>query len=91
MDSNGQMFLDSIHTFIESNKILIATDSKQIIDFCKLNSMNCVKTSSKCLTGTDRVAEVAKKIKKNVYIFLKFIFNFFKIIFRIIRRAIIDY
>ena len=30
--------------------------------------MNCIKTSSKCLTGTDRVAEVAKKIKKNFYI-----------------------
>ena len=53
---------------VESSKILIATDSKQIIDFCKLNSMNCIKTSSKCLTGTDRVAEVAKKIKKNFYI-----------------------
>ena len=52
---------------VESNKILIATDSKQIIDFCKLNSMNCIKTSSKCLTGTDRVAEVAKKLK-NFYI-----------------------
>ena len=29
--------------------------------------MNCIKTSSKCLTGTDRVAEVAKKLK-NFYI-----------------------
>ena len=29
--------------------------------------MNCIKTSSKCLTGTDRVAEVAKKLKKFLY------------------------
>jgi 3-deoxy-manno-octulosonate cytidylyltransferase (CMP-KDO synthetase) len=53
---------------VDGNKILIATDSRQIIHFCKLNSINSVKTSSKCLTGTDRVAEVAKKIKKKFYI-----------------------
>ena len=30
--------------------------------------MNCVITSKKCLTGTDRVAEVANKIKSDIYI-----------------------
>jgi len=53
---------------VDNNKILIATDSRKIIKFCKLNSINCIKTSSNCITGTDRVAEVAKKIKKSFYI-----------------------
>lgn len=53
---------------VENNKILVATDSRKIIDFCKLNSMNWIKTSSSCLTGTDRITEVARKIKKKLYI-----------------------
>ena len=48
--------------------IIIATDSHIISSHCKLNKMNFIITSNKCLTGTDRVAEVAKKIKKKFYI-----------------------
>jgi 3-deoxy-manno-octulosonate cytidylyltransferase (CMP-KDO synthetase) len=48
--------------------IIIATDSEKIVQHCILKKMNFIKTSDKCLTGTDRVAEVSKKIKKTFYI-----------------------
>lgn len=43
-------------------KILVATDSNKIFDFCKLNNIEVCLTSSKCITGTDRVAEVAENL-----------------------------
>ena len=66
-----------IKTFIQCNKvikkdkILIATDSKRIKKVCNQYNVNCIITSKKCLTGTDRVFEVAKKIKKKFYINLQ--------------------
>lgn len=53
---------------VSEDKILVATDDKRIIKVCKKYSINSVMTSKKCLTGTDRVAEVSKKIRKNFYI-----------------------
>ena len=54
---------------VESQKkIFVATDSKKILNFCKKEKINVIMTSSKCLTGTDRVADVAKKIKADFYI-----------------------
>ena len=44
----------------DSSQIIVASDSTKIINFCKKNQINAISTSSKCLTGTDRVAEVAK-------------------------------
>ena len=53
---------------VAKKNIIIATDSKKITDHCKKESLNFIMTSKKCLTGTDRVAEVSKKIKKDFYI-----------------------
>lgn len=53
---------------VSKNKILVATDHKKILDFCKKENINCIITSKNCLTGTDRIAEVSKKIKAKVYI-----------------------
>ena len=53
---------------VDHSKILVATDDKKILNLCKKNNINVMMTSNKCLTGTDRVAEVAKKIKKKFYI-----------------------
>ena len=51
-----------------SQNIIVATDNKKIAIFCNNKNINYIMTSPKCLTGTDRVAEVAKKIKKkNIY------------------------
>tara|TARA_Y100001958_G_C21214811_1_gene540290 strand:+ start:1223 stop:1957 length:735 start_codon:yes stop_codon:yes gene_type:complete len=49
-------------------QIIIATDDKRISTLCEKNYMNYIITSKKCLTGTDRVAEVSKKIKSDTYI-----------------------
>ncbi len=51
----------------ESN-IVVATDSELIKKVCIQNQIKVLITSKRCLTGTDRVAEVAKKIKKKFYI-----------------------
>jgi 3-deoxy-manno-octulosonate cytidylyltransferase (CMP-KDO synthetase) len=40
--------------------IVVATDDKRIFSFCESENINVIFTSNKCLTGTDRVAEVAK-------------------------------
>ena len=53
---------------VHQSKILVATDDKKILNLCKKNNINVIMTSNNCLTGTDRVAEVARKIKKKFYI-----------------------
>ena len=53
---------------IPKEKILVATDDQRIKKVCEMSGIKVVMTSKKCLTGTDRVAEFAKKIKADVYI-----------------------
>ena len=60
-------YLQCLKAF-DKNKIFVATDSKKIEELCRSKKMNCIITSKNCLTGTDRVAEVAKKIKVDSYI-----------------------
>ena len=49
-------------------KILVATDDDRIKGHCKENGMQVEMTSSSCLTGTDRLYEVALKRKSDIYI-----------------------
>jgi len=49
-------------------KIIVATDHESIIHFCEEHSIQVIMTSEHCLTGTDRVSEVANKIKADSYI-----------------------
>ena len=51
-----------------ANLIYVATDDQRIRKICLKENVQVVMTSSNCLTGTDRVAEVAKKIKAKYYI-----------------------
>ena len=53
---------------VSKNKIFVATDNLKIKKICDKYNINSVMTSSNCLTGTDRVAEVAKKINCKFYI-----------------------
>ena len=53
---------------VSKNKIIVATDSYKIKKVCDEYGIKSIITSNKCLTGTDRVAEVSKKIKCNFYI-----------------------
>jgi len=48
--------------------LFVATDSKKIAKVVSDNGYKYLMTSSRCLTGTDRVAEAAMKIKSDIYI-----------------------
>ncbi len=52
----------------KSKNILVATDDERIMSHCLKNSINAEMTSSECLTGTDRLFEIAKKKKHETYI-----------------------
>ena len=51
-----------------ANKVLVATDDERIINHCTDNGIQVELTSSNCLTGTDRLYEIAQKRKEKVYI-----------------------
>ena len=68
----------------ESN-IVVATDSELIKKVCIQNQIKVLITSKRCLTGTDRVAEVAKKIKKNFTLMSKEMSRF--VTRRILKRS----
>ena len=53
---------------VPSNLIYIATDHDLIEKVCSKEGIQVVMTSSDCLTGTDRVAEVSEKINAKTYI-----------------------
>ncbi len=53
------------------DKIIIATDSSIIKNHCENFGARTLITSKDCLTGTDRIAEVAKKISASQYINLQ--------------------
>jgi len=53
---------------VNPEKILVATDDDQIKSHCQENGMQVEMTSSSCLTGTDRLYEVALKRKSDIYI-----------------------
>ena len=53
---------------VPESKILIATDDLRIKKVCEKEKINVMMTSKKCLTGTDRIAEVAKKFKADFYL-----------------------
>ena len=55
----------------DKEKIIIATDSLAIKDHCENFGARTLLTSKKCLTGTDRVAEVAENINASQYINLQ--------------------
>ena len=48
--------------------IFFATDNKKIFDTAIKFNFSSIMTSKKCLTGTDRVAEASKMIKKKIII-----------------------
>lgn len=50
------------------SEVYVATESKKIVNICKELNLNVILTSNKHLTGTDRAAEVASKIKADLYL-----------------------
>lgn len=53
---------------VPAELIHVATDDVRIQEHCEKTGMQVVMTSPDCLTGTDRVAEVAQSIKADYYI-----------------------
>lgn len=53
---------------ITPDRIVVATDDPRIESVCALEGILSVRTSPMCLTGTDRVAEVANLIPASVYV-----------------------
>lgn len=49
-------------------EVVVATDSGEIIDVCQKLNIPSVLTSQEHKCGTDRVAEVASKIKADIYV-----------------------
>lgn len=50
------------------DKVVIATEDYRIKDYCESENIPVIMTSDKCLTGTDRVAEVAEQLDYDFYI-----------------------
>ena len=55
----------------DASNIFVATDSEEIMSVCDSIGASAIMTSKDCLTGTDRIAEVSKKIKAKCYINLQ--------------------
>ena len=53
---------------VAADEIYVATDDERIQSVCAKHEMRVVMTSSACLTGTDRLAEVAIQVDADVYI-----------------------
>ena len=71
-DNNGKSMIERVwekcsETSPKKN-IIVATDDKRIFQHCRSKEINVLMTSKKCLTGSDRVAEVAKKIEAKFYV-----------------------
>lgn len=66
------LWVHSIAKKAVGNKhVYVATESKKILNFLKRQNIKCFMTSKKCMTGTDRIAEVAKKINYKIFINLQ--------------------
>ena len=53
---------------ISQKNIFVATDDNRIKKICKKYSINCLMTSKKCKTGTDRVFQASRKTKSDIII-----------------------
>jgi 3-deoxy-manno-octulosonate cytidylyltransferase (CMP-KDO synthetase) len=50
------------------NDVIVATDSDEIMDFCCKNGYVAQMTSPECKSGTERVVEVSRLVKADVYV-----------------------
>ena len=52
----------------ELSEVYVATDDERIMEVCKRFDINAIMTSTKHKTGTDRIGEVAEKIRADLYL-----------------------
>ena len=69
---NGKSMIKRVYeqclAYVDPSLIYVATENKRIKEHCDQNDMQCIITKATCLTGTDRVGEVAKIINADYYI-----------------------
>jgi 3-deoxy-manno-octulosonate cytidylyltransferase (CMP-KDO synthetase) len=53
---------------VSPDRIYVTTDHIEIYNHCKERGINVLMTSDTCLTGTDRIAEVAEMLDADIYI-----------------------
>jgi 3-deoxy-manno-octulosonate cytidylyltransferase (CMP-KDO synthetase) len=53
---------------VPAEQVYVATDDDRIDEVCRRYGAQVVRTSSDCLTGTDRVAELARQIPADMYV-----------------------
>src|SRR5258707_331169 len=53
---------------VDASLVYVATEDEKIVHHCRQFGMNVLLTTDNCLTGTDRIAEVAQQIKADYYI-----------------------
>jgi len=53
---------------VPAERVYVATDDERIKSMCEASGIRVIMTSRDCLTGTDRVAEVARQIDVDTYI-----------------------
>ena len=53
---------------VSAELICVATDDDRIQQVCTAEGIRVVRTSNECLTGTDRIAEVARHEQADVFI-----------------------
>ncbi|TVR37408.1 MAG: 3-deoxy-manno-octulosonate cytidylyltransferase [Cryomorphaceae bacterium] len=53
---------------LPEDQVVVATDHPKIFDHCEERGMRVLMTPEKCLTGTDRVAAVAKEMDASFYV-----------------------
>ncbi len=72
IDLEGKSMLERVYEkcnlAVSKELIYVTTDDIRIKNHCDLLSIQCVVTSNECLTGTDRVAQLAKLVKAEYYI-----------------------
>ncbi len=59
---------DLCSTAIGKENVFVATDDNEISNTITKEGYKAIMTSKDCLTGTDRLAEAAKKIKADIYV-----------------------
>jgi 3-deoxy-manno-octulosonate cytidylyltransferase (CMP-KDO synthetase) len=50
------------------DRVLVATDSDEVISACRDRGIPVVMTSPECASGSDRVREVARKVDAEIYV-----------------------
>ena len=53
---------------VSRENVYIATENTKIFNAVTELGYEAIMTSEKCLTGTDRLAEIAKKVKADIYV-----------------------